>query len=151
MPSPVIFSGYFLRFILLIISLSISSLTLGNEDPRSVVEKAAQKMTERLITDKDKISSQSYYLEHLVDELLLPYVDHVYMAKRVLAKNWKKTSKEQKKQFVGAFKHKVIRTYAGAFKAFNGEEIQFQKAKFNKQGKKSIGQKRHSTSGRPCH
>ena len=136
MPNPLMFSGYFLRFILLTASLSVSSLSLGIEDPRSVVENAAQEMTERLITDKDKISSQSYYLEHLVDELLLPYVDHVYMAKRVLAKNWKKTSKEQKKQFVDAFKHKVIRTYAGAFKAFNGEEIQFQKAKFNKQGKK---------------
>jgi ABC-type transporter MlaC component len=97
MPNPFMFSGYFLRFILLTVSLSVSSLSLGIEDPRSVVENAAQEMTERLITDKDKISSQSYYLEHLVDELLLPYVDHVYMAKRVLAKNWKKTSKEQKK------------------------------------------------------
>jgi polar amino acid transport system substrate-binding protein len=115
----------------------VSFISLANESPRQVVETAATKMTQRLITDKDKISSQDYYVEHLVNELLLPVVDHVYMAKRVLAKNWKKASKEQKKQFVGAFKHKVIRTYAGAFKAFNGEEIIFSDAKLSKSKKKA--------------
>lgn len=129
------FSGRSFRLMLLL------SAFIGNfsyaDSPREVVEVAAQQMTERLITDKDKIASHDYYLEHLVDELLLPVVDHVYMAKKVLSKNWKKTSKDQKKQFVKAFKHKVIRTYAGAFKAFNGETIQFEDAKFNKTGKKA--------------
>jgi len=137
MPSPNILSQHFKRAIALIVILSTSALSLAAESPRNVVEHAATEMTQRLITDKEKVSTQSYYVEHMVAELLLPVVDHVYMAKRVLAKNWKKTSKEQKRQFVGAFKHKVIRTYAGAFKAFNGEEIIFEDAKFNKSGKKA--------------
>ncbi len=135
MPCAKTFSGLLLRLMLL---STLFSVNLGYADsPREVVELAAQKMTQRLIEDKDKIASHDYYLEHLVDELLLPVVDHVYMAKRVLSKNWKKTSKEQKKVFVKAFKHKVIRTYAGAFKAFNGETIKFHDAKFNKTGKKA--------------
>lgn len=117
-----------------VFSLSASA---SSEDPREVVETTANKMTERLISDKEKVQSQEYYIEHLVDEILLPAVDHKYMARRVLAKNWKKASSEQKKQFVGAFKHKVIRTYAGAFKAFNGEKLLFSDAKFNKSGKKA--------------
>jgi ABC-type transporter MlaC component len=137
MPSSSLLSKPFIRFIALIASLSMSAFALASEDPRSVVENAAQNMTKRLVTDKDKISQQDYYLEHLVDELLLPVVDHVYMARRVLAKNWKKTSQEQKRVFVGAFKHKVIRTYAGAFKAFNGEEIVFEDATFSKSKKKA--------------
>lgn len=135
MPSAKSFSGIILRLMLLSTLFSVN-LSYANS-PREVVEIAAQNMTQRLIDDKEKIASQDYYLEHLVNELLLPVVDHVYMAKRVLSKNWKKTSKEQKKVFVNAFKHKVIRTYAGAFKAFNGETIQFQDAKFNKTGKKA--------------
>lgn len=137
MPSPIKLSQHFLRFIALFVSISMSTYSIAAEDPRQIVETAALAMTERLITDKDEISSQDYYVEHLVDELLLPVVDHVYMAKRVLGKNWKKTSKVQKKQFVGAFKHKVIRTYAGAFKAFNGEEIIFEDAKYSKSKKKA--------------
>jgi ABC-type transporter MlaC component/ABC-type amino acid transport substrate-binding protein len=137
MPSSNRLSQKFLRFIALFVSISMSVCSLAAEEPRQIVESAAIAMTERLITDKDEISSQDYYVEHLVDELLLPVVDHAYMAKRVLAKNWKKTSKEQKIQFVGAFKHKVIRTYAGAFKAFNGEELIFENAKYSKSKKKA--------------
>ena len=101
-------------------------------------EDAAIEMTKRLITDQEIINNQPYYVEHLVDEILLPVVDHTYMARRVLGKNWKKSSEAQKKQFVDAFKHKVIRTYAGAFKAFNGEKILFEDAKLNKTGKRAI-------------
>jgi ABC-type transporter MlaC component/ABC-type amino acid transport substrate-binding protein len=137
MPSSFTFSGYMIRLMLLITTLLISYQSNAEQAPRVIVEQAAQQLTQRLITDKDKIASQEYYLEQIVDELLLPVVDHVYMAKRVLAKNWKKTSKEQKKQFIIAFKHKVIRTYAGAFKAFNGEEIKFEDARFSKTGKKA--------------
>lgn len=137
MPAPTLSSQFFIRVFILIASLVMSTWTLAADSPRQVVEAAAHNMTDRLISDKDKINNQKYYVEHLVDELLLPVVDHVYMAKKVLAKNWKKTSKEQKKQFVGAFKHKVIRTYAGAFKAFNGEKIIFEDARLSKSKKKA--------------
>lgn len=105
--------------------------------PKAVVEHAATQMIDRLIADKEKVINQEYYVEHLVEEVLLPVVDHVYMARRVLAKHWRKASDAQKKQFVEAFKHKVIRTYAGAFKAFDGEKIEFQQARFNKSGSKA--------------
>ena len=138
MPSSISLGQYISRAIALIAFLSFSASSLAADDPRKVVEDAATKMTQRLITDKEKVNSQSYYVEHLVDELLLPVVDHAYMAKKVLAKNWKKTSTAQKKQFIDAFKHKVIRTYAGAFKAFNGEKIIFEDAKFSKSGKQAL-------------
>jgi len=133
----------------LLISLAVLATTLFSwqaraegSDPRQVVETTAIKMTERLISDREKVQTQEYYIEHLVDEILLPAVDHTYMARRVLAKNWKKASTDQKQQFVEAFKHKVIRTYAGAFKAFNGEKLIFSDAKFSKTGKKSsVGSK----------
>lgn len=105
--------------------------------PKVVVETAANKITQRLIEEQEQVASQEYYVEHLVDEVLLPVVDHVYMARRVLAKHWRKASEEQKIQFIGAFKHKVIRTYAGAFKAFNGEKIIFEEARLSRTGKKA--------------
>lgn len=130
------------HYLLLTICLFVSTfftaqVSFATEDPRVVVETAAIAMTKRLITDKDLIRDQPYYLEQLVDELLLPVVDHPFMAKRVLGKHWKKTSTEQKTTFIKSFKHKVIRTYAGAFKAFNGETIMFEDATYNKTGKKA--------------
>jgi ABC-type transporter MlaC component len=124
-------------FLLFVSSFFTAQLSIAAEDPRIIVETAAVAMTKRLITDKNLIREQPYYLEQLVNELLLPVVDHEFMAKRVLGKHWKKTSTEQKSTFTKAFKHKVIRTYAGAFKAFNGETIKFEDAKYNKSGKKA--------------
>ena len=105
--------------------------------PKQVVQEATSRMTERLLKDHAQLDSQPRYLEHLVDQLLLPSIDHKYMAKRVLAKYWKKTSKQQKTLFIEAFKHKVIRTYAGAFKAFNGQKILFDEARYSKSGKRA--------------
>lgn len=128
---------FVMRAVLLMSCLFSAHFSYAANDPRSVVETAAKAMTDRLVTDKEKIAAQQYYLEQLVDELLLPYVDHKYMAKRVLGKYWKKTSESQKTQFTNAFKHKVIRTYAGAFNAFNGEKIVFEDAKYNKSKRKA--------------
>lgn len=124
-------------FFLFFSAFFTTQLSIAAEDPRVAVETAAVAMTKRLITDKELIQEQPYYLEQLVNELLLPVADHKIMAKRVLGKHWKKASTEQKSTFVKAFKHKVIRTYAGAFKAFNGETIKFEDAKYNKSGKKA--------------
>lgn len=132
-------SRFVLHTMMLILGFTTSQVYANTSKevipPKEVVEAAAMKMTARLISDKDQIARHDYYVEHLVDELLLPVVDHVYMAKKVLAKHWKKTSNEQKRQFISAFKHKVIRTYAGAFKAFNGEKIVFDEARFSRTGK----------------
>ncbi len=150
MPMSIFSNQLIIRFLLLFSCSLATQTSFASEDPRTIVETAAKEMTSRLITDKDKVSNQEYYLEQLVNELLLPVVDHKFMAKRVLGKHWKKTSSSQKQQFTEAFKHKVIRTYAGAFKAFNGETIQFEDAKYNKSGKKASVKSAIQRSGAPA-
>lgn len=108
------------------------------DTPRQLVENTSTQMTERLLTDKERVQTQEYYLEQLVDEIILPIVDHRRMAKRVLGKHWKRASKAQQKSFTASFKHKVIRTYAGAFKAFNGEEIRYDPARLNDEGNQAL-------------
>lgn len=137
MPISTLFSHKIFHLIFVFICFFNVQLSAADTGPRFVVETAAKLMTARLISDKDKISSQEYYLEQIIDELLLPVVDHEFMAKKVLAKHWRKASSEQRTNFTEAFKHKVIRTYAGAFKAFNGETILFEDAKYNKTGKRA--------------
>lgn len=150
LPSTSLLTGFILHTVLLFSGLMASHSYADIIPPKKVVESAANKMTERLVADKEKVLNQEYYIEHLVDELLLPVVDHVYMARRVLAKHWRKTSEEQKVQFIEAFKHKVIRTYAGAFKAFDGEKITFEDARFSKSGKKASVQSAIQRIGAPA-
>ena len=110
----------------------------ADDAPRTTVETTAKAMTDRLLSDRELVQTQENYVEQLVDELLLPVVDHVYMAKRVLGKYWKRASMEQQKTFTIAFKEKVIRTYAGAFRAFDGQNILFEDSRLNKEGNQAI-------------
>lgn len=124
---------------LMIVTSLFAVVSHAEQDvPRQLVENASRQMTERLIADRTMVQSQEYYIQHLVDELLLPVVDHVYMSKRVLGKHWRRASKDQQKTFVAAFKQKVIRTYAGAFKAFNGEEIRYENSRLNAKGNQAL-------------
>jgi len=110
----------------------ISNSVYAAKDPKTVIQTAATEMTNELTKNKQRIQEDPVYVEQLVDRILLPVVDDEYMSKLVLAKYWRKTSQSQKSMFMRAFKRKIVATYAGAFKAFNGEEITYAKAKFNK-------------------
>lgn len=127
-----------LRYTIILTALFPPVTNAGQDLPRQVVEQAASNMTSRLISDKETIKTQDYYLELLVNNLLLPAVDHIHMAKHVLGDHWKRASGNQQKVFTMAFKHKVIRTYAKAFKAFNGETIRYENSKKNQSGSQAL-------------
>lgn len=77
-------------------------------------------------------------VQRLVESYILPAIDQKKIAKLALGKHWKKASKGQKIAFIETFRDLQIRTYTGAFKAFDGQEFEFKAAKFNKSGKKAI-------------
>lgn len=116
----------------MIVASLLSDSVFAAKDPKTVIQTAATEMTTELTKNKQRIQEDPLYVEQLVDRILLPVVDDEYMSKLVLAKYWRKTSQSQKQMFTQAFKRKIVATYAGAFKAFNGESISYSKAKFNK-------------------
>ena len=48
----------------------------------------------------------------VAQEHVLPHFDFIAMSRLVIGKNWKGATKDQKKQFVHAFRDLLIRTYA---------------------------------------
>ncbi|MDK2778917.1 MAG: ABC transporter substrate-binding protein [Pseudomonadota bacterium] len=114
--------------------------TENNDPARSLIEQAATQMTSRLIRDQSLVQRHDYYLEQLVHEIILPVVDAPYMARRVLGKFWKRASTAQQQSFLESFQEKVIRTYAGAFRAYDGEAILFFPARYNDDATKAIVQ-----------
>lgn len=145
--------AFLMSIVITLLVLNISPANAGNlksESPFLVATNASKAMTAQLLIDREKVLQDATHIETLVDRLLLPSVDVEYMAKRVLAKNWRKTSQTQKIQFKQAFKRKVIRTYAGAFKAFDGQKISYKKAKYNKtKSKASVTSQIHRSGGTP--
>lgn len=77
-------------------------------------------------------------IQRLVESYILPTIDQKKIAKLALGKHWKKASDEQRSAFIDTFRDLQVRTYTGAFKAFDGQEFNFKKPRFNKTGTKAI-------------
>lgn len=61
---------------------------------------------------KYKADKPSYF--KMVDEKIVPHFDVPYIARGVLARNWKAANEQQRARFQEAFKNMLIRSYADA-------------------------------------
>jgi phospholipid transport system substrate-binding protein len=121
---------------LLLAFLSTINVAHGS-DPTETVEFA----TQSVISELKKIpvlERNSNEVQRLVESYILPAIDQKRIAKMALGKYWRKASKTQQVAFINTFRDLQIRTYTGAFKAFDGQKFEFRAARFNKTGKRAI-------------
>ncbi|MFT6113228.1 MAG: phospholipid transport system substrate-binding protein [Oleiphilaceae bacterium] len=121
---------------LLIAFLSTINVAHG-ADPTETVEFATQSVISELkkipVTERNPDEVQ-----RLVESYILPAIDQKRIAKMALGKHWRKATKAQRIAFIDTFRDLQIRTYTGAFKAFDGQKFEFRAARFNKSGKRAI-------------
>jgi ABC-type transporter MlaC component len=127
-----------MKFIATLLIAFLGSINLAHSaNPTQTVEYA----TQSVITELQQMPADqrnSVEVQRLVKNYILPAIDQQRIAKLALGKHWKKASKGQKIAFIETFRDLQISTYTGAFKAFDGQQFEFQAAKFNKSGKKAI-------------
>lgn len=107
------------------------------QQPREVVEQATQGVITELqkLAPEDRTDEQ---IRRLVMNYIVPAIDQEKIAKGALGKHWRRANAEQQATFIQRFRELQIRTYAGAFKAFNGEQFTFEEAKFNRKGNRAL-------------
>ena len=111
--------------------------TAQGATPAQTVEYATSSVIaelSKLPTDQRSTSE----VQNLVEAHILPAIDQQRIAKLALGKHWKRASKSQKVAFIDTFRDLQIRTYTGAFKAFDGQKFELKAAKFNKTGKRAL-------------
>jgi ABC-type transporter MlaC component len=121
----------------LLIALLGFATTAQSATPTQTVEHA----TSSVISELSKLpvdQRNTIEVQRMVESYILPAIDQQRIAKLALGKHWKKASKGQKVAFIETFRDLQIRTYTGAFKAFDGQQFEFRAAKFNKTGKKAL-------------
>jgi len=100
----------------LITNLSLAAMLMAGainvwaanaNDAKVLIENTTTQVLEALKADSTKIHA-------LVDKVVLPHFDFRKMSRLVLAKNWRKLSREQRKDFVKEFRGLLVRTYSTA-------------------------------------
>lgn len=107
-------------------------------DPKVVVKAVADKVLSEILANKDKLNEGPDFLLNLIETHMLPIIDQERMAKMALKSHWKTIDKQQQQNFIEGFKRLMIKTYAGAFKAYTGQKVSYSDTKFNKSGSKAI-------------
>jgi phospholipid transport system substrate-binding protein len=91
--------------------------------PQQLVENSAKKMLQELDANRAMYRADSAKLDALVGNVLLPNFDTEYSARLVLGQSWRTATPEQRKRFVEAFYHSLLRNYGAALIDFTGDRF----------------------------
>jgi phospholipid transport system substrate-binding protein len=94
--------------------------TLG---PQELVENSAKRMLTELDANRAVYSKDPAKLDSLVANVLLPNFDSEYSARLVLGQTWRTATPDQRKRFVDAFYHSLLRNYGTALLNFTSDKF----------------------------
>jgi len=94
--------------------------TLG---PQELVENSAKRMLQELDANRATYTRDPSKVQALVANVLLPNFDIEYSARLVLGQNWRTATPEQRKRFVDAFYHTLLRNYGTALADFTADRF----------------------------
>ena len=91
--------------------------------PQQLVENSAKRMLQELDANRAMYKADPAKLDALVGNVLLPNFDTEYSARLVLGQSWRTATPEQRKRFVDAFYHSLLRNYGAALVDFTGDRF----------------------------
>ena len=94
--------------------------TLG---PAQLVEDSAKRMLTELDANRAMYTKDPSKLDSLVANVLLPNFDSEYAARLVLGQSWRTATPDQRKRFVDAFYHSLLRNYGNALLNFTADRF----------------------------
>jgi len=102
-------------FILLFSCFSYGAATSKTDidltNPNQVIRTVSVHTLTRINAERVHLDSDPVYIKTIIEEELIPYFDYRYAAYKVMGIYLKKTSKEQRDNFVKAFKNYLVNTY----------------------------------------
>ncbi|MDP2560695.1 phospholipid-binding protein MlaC [Psychrobium sp. 1_MG-2023] len=115
-------------------SVAVSAETnrepISMKDPQQLIEQASERTFARFRQDRQLIEKDINHLKVIVEEELMPYVNHSYAAAKVLGRNYAKLkTKEQKAAFFEVFRRYLIVTYANVFTLYDDQKVTYAPAK----------------------
>lgn len=102
---------------------SVTGPAAAATGPQELVEASARKMLIELDANRALYRKDAAKLDNLVGTVLLPYFDSEYAARLVLGLHWRAASETQRKRFIDAFYHSLLRNYGSALVDFTADRM----------------------------
>ena len=115
---------------LFILPASVSAVAeVDKKDPYQMIKTVADITFKRFANEQSAIQVEPNLLKTIVREELMPYINYQYAAYKVIGSNFKKTNKDERAEFVPAFREYLITSYAQVFTLYNNQKVEFAPAK----------------------
>jgi phospholipid transport system substrate-binding protein len=96
------------------LALAFGSQAMAAKAPDETIKQAVVEIQALLDQNEAKYKADKASYFKMVDEKIVPHFDLPYIARGVLARNWKAASADERTRFQTAFKNMLIRSYADA-------------------------------------
>lgn len=90
-----------------------------------MLEGVANRLINKIETNKQRIDSDPNYIVSIVDEIIMPVTDFELIGKRVLGRHWRNATPAQREQFLKEFELLLIVTYMAAFRSYEDQTVDF--------------------------
>ncbi|WP_052761231.1 MlaC/ttg2D family ABC transporter substrate-binding protein [Sedimenticola thiotaurini] len=112
-------------FVLLLVCLPFTAVAEELAGPQQVIQRISDELQVVLMENQARMQEDPAFVYQLANDVLLPHVDFHRVSSLVLGKYWRRATAEQKKAFSREFQRLLVRTYATAFREFQGWEISY--------------------------
>ena len=117
---------------------TVQAQEIDKTKPYEMMAQVSEMTFARLKAEQSAIQANPNILKKVVDEELMPYVNVKYAAYKLLGTHLKKTSAEERAEFVIAFREYLVASYAQVLTLYTDQKIVLEKAKKLPEGKKII-------------
>jgi phospholipid transport system substrate-binding protein len=126
----------FTKVALLVMLLAGSFNTFAEQQsPHQVISSVGDKLFTRLSEQQTQGEAKPELIKQIVQQELMPFVDHRYAAFKVLGPYINKTNKEEREQFAAAMKGYLVNMYVSALSQYKNQKVIFEPEGDEAQGK----------------
>ena len=113
-------------------AILITGLGLANSsyaellNPQVMLEKVTNATFQRIEVDQQNIASNPDHLRVIIEQELMPYIDHKFAAFKVLGNQFRSVPEDKIPEFVDEFKQYLISNFAVALSGYGGQDLVFE-------------------------
>jgi len=121
--------GFFSTSVFAFESGQKSKVLVDKKDPYLMIKTVAGNTFKRFADEQQAIQADPNILKNIVREELMPYINYKYSAFKVIGKHLKKTTAQERKDFVPVFREYLVTSYAQVFTLYEKQPVEFAPAK----------------------
>jgi phospholipid transport system substrate-binding protein len=98
-------------------------------NPQELLEKVTNTTFKRIDLEQQNITSNPDHLRVIIEQELMPFVDHKFAAFKVLGNQFRSVPKDKIPEFVNEFRQYLVSNFAVALASYGGQELLFEPVK----------------------